>query len=293
MKCTGISVGTRHPQDKRTLEQFVGSEQAKSPLGKLLIALVEEKVWSDSYEVNASLGERPCLCITHKVFSSSRQSLIVRDDGAISLSVRGVEDAIRTHLRHSWEAIEPSIEILENKISSLHQTSRKIAIDKAKAAIVAVFPEAVDASWSGDELQGDLYCFLLPRDINGRPIFVAREIDHEFIGGVARIDCSYSHWYGAARGIEAAGKYGIFWVALAQAFVAREVGIPEEELRYREVHASEVAPPPFGNYKVDKVVLSAISCLRGVDEDIVVEFGVDNLPNATIMLPAREAAANP
>ena len=284
MKCTGISTGNRHPEDSRTMEQFIGSEQANSSLGKLLIALTEETTWSAGYNVYASFEEEfPYLNISHTTFLSECPLIISHKTGD-NWSVRRVEDAVRALLYDSQKSLRSSINILQGRAHNLRQMSEQITVDKAKAAIVAVFPEANSARYhSLATTRGGFYLFTTGAEAT--PIFVAREIDHEFVGGVARIDCPFSVWYRAEDGILTYQKNGLFWAALARVFAERKLGV--KDLLCENVFASEkpleaiVAQLKVDPYVVEKVIMRIRFWPEG--EKVVVEFGSDNLPTKAYM----------
>lgn len=278
MKCTGISLGNTS-KDNRTLEQFVGSPEADNPLGQLLIALTNENTWSVDYTVSAHFhGDEPRMYISHDSFLPERSLSISADTS--NLSVRGVEDAVRAHLRESQESMWPAISILQHHVNGLYQTFEQIDTDKARAAVVKAFPEAKGAEYSPAMARGGLHCFH-NGGINQTPIFVAREINHEFVGGVARIiGCSAFEWYGMSDGVKASQRHGVFWIYLAIQFVAREFQVNEKEIYFQSISVTEkpfeviCVQPPIDPYIVEKVLLR-ITCHK---KDVVVEFGSDNLP---------------
>lgn len=281
MKCTSISTGSSS-DDNLTLEQFTESEHAETPLGKLLTALTGEAVWSSDYAVYASFGhEKPFLQVNHRTFLSEG-SLMIYDDAKTVLSVRGVEDALRALIRNSRKALQSSISLLQYRRDDLERLSDKIMWDKARAAIVAAFPQAADATPSNVGSGVDLYAF--SANYHTGPIFVARAVGGEFIGGTACVWRNSFVWSRAGDGIKESHRHFLFWEALARAFVARELSIREESLSCAEVFASE---NPWDEHRlerftVEKVVLSDI---RG---DFVVEFGSDNLPATVTVLPATQ-----
>ena len=286
MKCTGISLGNEHPKDSRTMEQFIGSEQAQSPLGKLLLALTEEKAWSSEYTVYASFDETPFLQIKQKTFLPER-SLMIYDDSKVVLSIRGVEDAVRAHLNDSKESLLPAISILQSQANNLLRASEQIAVNKSRAVIVATFPEATGATLNYYGAQRDLYSFSL--DPGRAPSFVAREINYEFVGGVTRVGYNSFEWYRAGDGIEANQRHGIFWTALAIAFAARELQTPEDCFYCQKVFAEEkpfLWPQPAGYdpYIVKEVLLR----IRHIGKGIYVKFGADNLPAMVVQVPDEE-----
>ncbi|MFA5996339.1 MAG: hypothetical protein WC790_01295 [Candidatus Paceibacterota bacterium] len=265
------------------MDEFARSEHAETPLGKLLIALVGETVWSNDYTIYASFdGERPFLQVNHKTFLSEN-SLMIYDDAKTVLSVRGVEDAIRALIRESRKALSSSINLLQYRRDDLERVFGKIMWDKARAAIVAAFPQVAAATPSHVGTENDLYAFCA--NANTGPVFVARAVDGEFIGGTACVECSGFDWYNAGNGVEEGRRHNLFWAALAQAFAARELRIPGESLwGCEKVFASEKPWefPQSEPYIVEKVIFSN---WKG---EIVVEFGSDNLPATVTVLPTTQ-----
>ena len=259
------------------MEQLAGHKQAKSPFGKLLVALTEENAWSRKYEVYASFEGKPYLSIFHPKFLSGRPLII--DEEVFDLSVHGMENAVRAHIQKSKKSLEPGISLLQDQANDLYRTFNQIDEDKARAAIVAVFPEA-DVATRIDSSGGDLYSFYSSGGIDSSPIFVARNVGGEFVGGVARINCAASFWYGKGTGIGKHQKHGLFWTALAQTFAAQELQVPEDALRSSNVVAREMpwqyrgTYPKADPYVVEKVVLR----LSRTSTDVVVHFGANNLP---------------
>lgn len=274
MKCTGISVGNNHPRDSRTMGQFVGSEQAGTPLGKLLSALVAENVWSDRYEVYASFGKEPFLNIDNPTLFLPGYPLIIREKDGDNLSVRKVEDMVRAHIRGTMESLRPAIDILQGQSNDLYRALDQIDTHKAKAAIVAVFPEAAETIPVPSEMgDGGLYAF--SAGAGTAPVFVARAIDHEFVGGVARLNLSRSDWYMMGNGGGQHERHAKFWVALARAFAARKLQIQEDDFLGNGLIRTqwEDRPQQADPHVVEKVVLRLPD-----STDVIVRFGSDNLP---------------
>ncbi len=290
MKCTSISTGSSS-DDRLTLEQFSGSEHAGTPLGKLLTALTGEAVWSNDYTVYASFGSgKPFLQVNHRTFLSE-ESLMIYDDAKTVLSVHGVEDAVRALIRDSQKAMHSSINLLQSRRDDLGRVSDKIMWDKARAAIVAAFPQAADATPSHVGMENDLYAFSANKGERKGPIFVARAIDREFIGGTACVECNGFDWYKAGNGVEKGQRHYLFWAALARAFAAHRHAIPETDLRCERVFASEKPwefPQPEP-YIVEKVVFDLLC----EDENVVIEvnFGSDNLPERAFIQQKESATS--
>lgn len=274
MKCTGISVGNSS-EGNRTLEQFIQSKLARSPLGQLFLALTFEKEWSSKYTVYASFGNEPCLIIGHQDFLPDRPFIIKGKKAYRPLTVRLVEAAIRAHLRDSREAVHLSVNILKEKIEKINEVLNRIDEDKAIGAINAAFLATVGIQLVLiPTLTNDLYSFY--EDDQG-PIFIARKIDGEFIGGVARIDCSILSWCREEDGILHNQRYGIFWIALAKAFVIHELKLLKDVMYCRSISASENPGDDDCRYTVEKVIMG----MEG--RDVVVTFEND-LPASVIVV---------
>jgi hypothetical protein len=266
MKCTTICVGSSNVS--KTWEQFLGSEYKDYPLGKLLVALVAEQAWSRDYKVFAQFGDRPYLNIDHPAFTPSR-SLVVED----ALSLRDVEDAVRKHLRTSQEEIRPSINLLQGRVNNMEQALSRIDKDKARAAILKTFPGAKlnDA----DHYQGsaDLHSY---GKLDGTILYVARAVDHEFVGGVARLNLSSQQWYGMQDGISQGQRHNVFWAALARSFVRSVWNVPEEDCYCEVVYATE---KPWKWPQPEPYIVEKVALRIPADKNVVlVKFGPDNLP---------------
>ena len=287
MKCTGISVSDGNSQSEMTLFQFVGSKQEESPLGKLLVALVQETAWSGEYTINAQLAMGKLhLSIHHKTFLSGRP-LEIGETGK-KLSVSSVEEMVRSHIRESQEWTRPFLNTLQGHVNDLERTLGRIATDKAVAAIIAIFPKATIADL--ESIQGgprDLYAF---GKIDDQSIFVARKVGNDFVGGVARIHISYTNWYGMKNGVSKKQRHGRFWIALAHAFAVSKLHVLEENLYFKDISAREkpFEWPQDDSYVVDKVILG----IAPQETEVIVEFGPNNLPkNAYVATTAHKRVA--
>ncbi|MDD2657825.1 MAG: hypothetical protein PHD04_04185 [Candidatus Pacebacteria bacterium] len=287
MKCTDIQIGDINSKDKPTLEQFAESAEAESSLGKSFLALTQETAWSSDYTVGAYLTDapfqKPRLVIKHETFV---RPLVIKDGTGTDLSLRGIEDAVRDHFRECKEWLQPTLSHLQGQINDLFRAREKITVDKAKAVIVAVFPEAAEATPFSTPWGRDLCAFSTGMDEG--PVFVVRMLDLEPAGGVARIDCHPGYWYGLGDGVEKNKMHGLFWAELARAFAARELQIPEKDLGCEDVVATE---KPWEFPQVDPYVVEKVVLRDGPGERIVVEFGSDNLPmKAELSMASREEA---
>ncbi|MFA6408239.1 MAG: hypothetical protein WCW36_02075 [Candidatus Paceibacterota bacterium] len=100
----------------------------------------------------------------------------------------------------------------------------EIATRKAIAAIVLVFPEITDLCWIPEANPHGIYAFSAGEE---KPIYAARKIGPQFIGGVARLNISPAEWVATGDGVLPKQKLGHFWTALAMRFVALELHIPQ------------------------------------------------------------------
>jgi len=250
-------------KDNMALEQFIESPPAESPLGKLFIALIEENEWSKQYTVYASFGDESYLNIEHPGFLPDRP-LIIRGKVVDELfSVRRVEDIVRNHLKEAGESIHLSISILSRKIDNINEAFNRIDEDKARAAIIIAFPEAEAVALKTiPQSHGGLYSLGINTE---NRTFVARKIDGEFTGGVARIKLPVLAWCCLEEGISYYQKHGVFWIALARAFVARELQISENEIHSASIFANNDCSLP-SRPSIEKIVL------RKNNTTIVVEF---------------------
>lgn len=254
------------------MEQFVGSNFAAHPLGKLLIALTEETGWSGEYEVCGYWDEKPLLKIHHPAFLPERPLMIAEDSGIVS--VRGVEDAIRKHFRDSEKSLVPEICRLQELKSELPRALDRIMVDKAKAAIIAVFPEAVDARHYSDLSDGSFNCFVVKKG-GTEHLFVARKINHEFTSGIAQLDVSIPEWWQ----MDYRQRHDLFWKSLARAFAVHELEISEEQLHFGLV-AADLETWTSGPHIVERVLFEIPN-----GPLVDVKFGPDYLPANVTLVP--------
>lgn len=279
MKCIKIHAGNTD-SDVKSLEQFAVGEWASSPIGGLLIALSRERVWSEEYCVHGHFYEHAqYLVIEHPEFVPGR-SLVITGETE-NLTVRRVEDAIRAHARASQEALRPEIDRLNFHVRALQKMNGKILAAKARAAVIAVFPIAIGAEYFvTDSIEHEFFAF---EKKGGQGIFVAREIGNDFIGGVAYItNCNQMDWYMKREGIDMHQRHGLFWMALANAFVSRELNIPAKNLWWESIDAEEKPVIDWaGKDGVDRYIVKKAFFRIGqevVAQRVVVEFGTNNLP---------------
>lgn len=225
MKYLGIAIGADGYALPANVTIYAFPQLAATPLGKLLAALTEERVWSGEYFVRGYFWVNRALEIHHQGFLPGKTLWIHAEDVTENTTVRDVEDAVRAHFRDSAKSLEPEIGRLHELQNNLRRASDRIAADKAKAAIVAVFSEAVDSHFFAPNGAVDLYCFTLGPGF-GNKIFVARKVGSKFTGGIARIKMAGDTWHLLSH----VQQSQVFWEALAKAFAARELKIPEANL---------------------------------------------------------------
>lgn len=283
MKCSEYAVErliqSGHGVEYLTLEQFHETGLGETHLGKLFMALAEERAWSSEYDVKISYGN---LTITHKTFQTP---LVIRQSSWAGWAVRRVEVAIREHLDEMTEDVLSQMAVLQQRAAEIDDTRREIDKAKARAALAAAFPEAGEFAQFSPETT-DMFCF--GRKMDETPTYLVRMVGHEPAGVARVLDMSAIGWHLLKPGIGRRERHGYFWAALAQAFAERELLIPEGELRCEAVVAVE-KPWEAGQtdrYVVEKVVLNP--WLTG--RPIIVTFGSDNLPARAEFVP-QEAAS--
>lgn len=250
-----------------SLKQFEEVYFASTPLGKLFLALIAETAWSSEYSVVINIYRGPELVISHAHFPAK---LVIWDSSWADWTVRRVEDAVRKHLDEQMKAVRAKIEPLQNSVSAMDGLLRQIDARKARAALLAAFPDVGElALFSPDP--ADVFCF--GKVIEHTPAYLVRMVNHEAVGVARLSDQSPLGWHMQSDGIAKNQRLGEFWAGLAKSFAGRELQIPETELRCDEVVAVEMPWEPKKNrYVVSKVVL------RTVDDRRIVVMFANNLP---------------
>lgn len=285
MKVGKISVGNSSPDDDRSLEQFASEPAAESPLGKLLLELIKT-VWSGDCTVYAHFGrEQSFLQIEHPAFLSNASLRIHGTSGIVS--VRNVEDAIHTHVLKLKADLQPAIWLLNERVNALDKVSFQIKLDKARAAIGAVYPEVADAKYYATKHNGDLVGFISKEGSPDEKLFFTRRVGGEFVGGAVRLNMPWREWHALEEGFFTERKHGVFWSALARAFAASELNVPEDSFHCKIVFAEEnhawPRPAVYDPFIVEKVVLEL------PDMCVEVEF-INNLPAEVTPVPKRQVA---
>lgn len=254
-----------------TFEQFKGSSYSGTSFGELFLALTEETAWSSEYLVRMKYPTS--FIIAHQSFQTELE-ITDQGDWWANWTVRRVEDAVREHFGKQEKLLEAKMAPLQEQMSKMYYALQRIDKAKARAALAAAFPEAAKLAQFMPE-PTDIFCF--GERMDRAPTYLVRMVNHEPIGGIARLwDHSAVDWHMLLGGTVRDTRLGYFWTALAQAFAARQLQIPETELRCAYVDAMVEDPwdPLMADrYTVKKVVLRASD-----DRTIIVTFGGDNLP---------------
>lgn len=283
MKIGKLSVSYQDHGDW-TFEEFLKSEWALTPLGKLLTALVAETVWSNMYEVSADFAlykkQKPFLRVEHQAFLDD-VPLTINESRLDSMSVRAVENALRQHIIASEKTLESAMSILQRKRADLSDAVDDIGVCKAKAAIVAVFPEATNAMRNHVLNTYDLSAFVLSQGGSHEQVFLARQIDGEFVRGIVRIRMEALAFYRLPE----TEKRNNFWKALALAFAEKELGLSEgslfpSEIEVEEKEGSWPYPVGFDPYVVKEVLFR--QRFPATTGEVVVTFGADNMPASVV-----------
>lgn len=266
--------GGRHTN----LKVLRSGEEGETAAGKLLVALVNENAWSKDYVVTGRFdGGLPSIAIEHESFKY--HPLVIQPTDWEGWTVRRVEDEVRKRIDEMVESVQTQMQSLQNQISSMHYTRSHIDVDKARAAILAAFPDAGVLNYVALDTS-DLYGFYVTS--NRGPSYLARVLDHEPVGGVVRLPCSVTDWYLLLPGIGRHERHGYFWAALAQAFAARELHIPENELQCDEVQAMVMEWDPG---QVDRNIVKYATLRTFNGRNIRVVFDENNLPAKAQFLP--------
>lgn len=283
MKCIGVSIGNTWSIQDKTLEQFVAHAHdwscMKGQWRDLAFALSGGNAWSMEYSFSVRLidDHQPSLTI-HYPESLEMIEHPLMFTGENGVSVRGVEDAVRVHLWKLHEEVLARIAQLQKDADNLAEAAFQITIDKAKAAVVAAFPEADGADYIPCQAaRHDLYAFAHNgiENVHSNPVYVVRVVGGEAVGGIARIESTVFTWCGMRE----EERLECFWAELAWTFAALNFLPTDEPHRRGHVLSTEVRSEVLRNlhgtdpYHVDKAVFPAHG-----KQDIVVEFGSDNLP---------------
>lgn len=214
MKVGEISVGSA-PMSRIGIEQFGQCEWAKTDLGKLLIALWAERVWSGEYGIQANFGRDRAinfLEVIHPAFLKGGEVLIIHENNS-TLTVDGVEEAVVAHIAAQLEALEEQRDVLKRKSVSLKNERSQIFRAKVKAEVAARFPEAATFQHFS---QSDVYGYLCFISGNGmtEPIYVVR-LNQGHPASIARLDMSGFEWHC----LDSSHKRRLFWATIARAYV--------------------------------------------------------------------------
>ncbi|MHB8913598.1 MAG: hypothetical protein ACYC4I_01140 [Minisyncoccota bacterium] len=196
MKCGQIAL--KDDDYLLTWERFLESTYAETAHGQLLIALVEEDVWSSEYRIQANLSLTPYCSDLYISHNALLKNLLIRDDcgwSSVEWTVKRVENEIRQRLRSEMEIAIATIDDLSLKADASRRALYNLRIAKARAAVAITFPEAAEVQHIQTEEASDLFAFKATgQDRHGAPIFVTKETEYEF-GDVARLYVTPSDWF--------------------------------------------------------------------------------------------------
>lgn len=283
MQLGTIMTGNVSPDDDITLNQFLASREAETDGGKRFLALLDEKVWSGAYTASIHFDDKGRLVlfqVNHPCFIEGRALWI---DPEKQKTVRDVETAVRAHIDALRKHLEPKIARLQIQDDKLYRARRQILIDRAKAAVVAIFPEAESAEYF--KLQDDSAFYSFGAPDGEQTIFVVREVGGEFIGRVVRIILFPLEWRCLRPGLETNQREWVFWTALAKTFASTKLGIPENEFHCLDVVAKKKTFEEMArNPGIDPYIVEGVH-LRTASQKIVVEFDC-NMPVDVSAVPA-------
>lgn len=273
-----ITIKRGNFEEDRAADEFATEKESETVFGRLVLALADEKIWSDEYKVSAFFSKEACrLCIFHSAFLDGRPLIIdsVRCSG--ELTVDGVEKAVLAHISAQLKILQEQSAALQLTSASLSDAQRSIFRAEAEAAVVARLPEADGCREFAPYGGSDLTCFILGHSF-GHTIFVAHGTCPEFKGGIVQIDMPGDEWVRMKR----AKKYERFWAELAMDFVVRELKIPKDCLYWQKTFVKE----DIFMYHATEVHLRR----QSVNEQIVITFDVDSLPVKAVRVPDEENA---
>ncbi|MFA6408238.1 MAG: hypothetical protein WCW36_02070 [Candidatus Paceibacterota bacterium] len=262
------------------MKQFFESGLTETPLGKFFTELVTEDSWLAEYTIDASFnGIISRLAIHHETFLPG---CVVTIKGGDDLTTQGVEKAIRKHLGDSRKSLYAQVQVLQRQADAINHTIDRIDLDKAWSVITSVFPAAQNfLKVTGPDYYG-LYSFFT--SVHTGPVFVARKIADEFVGGVARMGVSPKEWSDMPDGINRHQKWGYFWLELARQCAEAQLGIPRKDLLHKEI--CTIGRFPDGRYHCERVLLETAA-----EKDLIaVEFRNDVPVDAAIVdISGKEA----
>lgn len=272
-----IKIAVKGEVRDTTMEDLVKSMWGATNFAKLVIALAEEKVWTSEYRGSAFFAladNAPYLRISHPAFLSEFK---IRHDSPYELTVDNVEKAVREHVSALTEILQKESLSLQIKSASLYDALDDIGTSKAKAALVAAFPEAVEYHHFSPGGFPMLRCFVSGDGITTSPIYVVRTVnDKEGAGGIAKVSVTGAEWYKTPFGVGEDQKLGIFWIELARAFVTRKhPKIRADMLSFKEIKATTNSVSPGVEYVSFKFS----------DGEANVLFDTENLPSEVRLIP--------
>lgn len=244
-------------------DQFSTSTEGKSTFGRLLVKLVQESAWSNEYTVYGSFTPgREYLTVTHRAFMPDKP-LIIKEDSGVVLTVRGVEEAVREHLRTTHEWTHSFVQFLQARSHASKDAREKINEDKALAAIKTAFPQSPQLSFILTTAS-TFYAFVDSTNIIYGKVYVTRPAGNDFVGGVVYLNhCTGSGWYNARDGMARGERAWLFFGQLARAFAAEWLAVNEDALKLRGVVGNEQSPAERsltgeGRFDVEQVTFDRV-----------------------------------
>lgn len=264
-----------------SFEPFKKNPLARTQIGQLLRILAEEDPPGLApYSLSASFSELEVrLIVSHHAFPVSYQDLIIETSHDGDLTVEDVEIAIRTHLNRCHSAVRESARQMELKLGDIEATLRQISIDKARAAIIAAFPdEAIGEYLPIQQTFQDFWTFAKKGD--DRTLYAARQVD--VVGNFVAIrldNTSIAEWAEEmGEDINCGGRYGFFLMTLAEAYAASELGLDSTKFGWKHVLGAEV-PGRLGINRFTNVkAVMSVNWLHEEEGDVIVEFDANNMP---------------
>lgn len=247
-----------------------------NPLAKLLNELIAENLWSSKYTISGHFSPPSVhLQVRHPDFL---KPLYIYSDSAST--VREVEDLVREHLRRTIEQARSEMKEIQKRIGLQMGLRDEINHAKARAAIVDVFPEATNLKRVSTS--PTLCAFINEADgVDTKHIYAAREINNDFVFGVARLACEHSGWDLRGNGLEVGSKLEMFFIALARRHAAEKLLVPEDKLWDPKLEAFEKPPEEWrGKPGVDPYVVNG-TIFQTEGGEAVVVF-VNNLPIGSV-----------
>lgn len=138
---------TNCSSDNIPYEEFLQSSFAKTPIGRLYIALVEENSWSNDFQVYASLGgENPFLTISNKYFpytkGGTRSILIQANELGTVPTIQQISILILEKFHEHEYGIKSAIADLEDTRYRVEAQRALVLVGLARTAVLSKIPNA-------------------------------------------------------------------------------------------------------------------------------------------------------